>query len=73
MESFRPEPMPNSGSFPAEPAATLENIEVPSRTTEAAKILRTGRTRLMDVGSVTFTNATGEHDRATFLESPLLA
>jgi diacylglycerol kinase (ATP) len=42
-------------------------LKIPSRTTEAAKILRAGRTRLLDVGSVTFTNESGEHDTRYFL------
>ena len=42
-------------------------LKIPSRTTEAAKILRTGRTRLLDVGSVTLTNESGEHDTRYFL------
>lgn len=42
-------------------------LKIPARTTEAARILRTGRTRLIDVGSVTFTRETGEHDTRYFL------
>jgi len=35
-------------------------LEIPTRTSEAARILRTGKTRLIDVGSVTYTSRTGE-------------
>ena len=42
-------------------------IGIPSRASDAAKILRTGRTRKMDVGRVTFTNAAGELDSRYFL------
>ena len=37
-------------------------LKIPTRTSEAARILRTGKTRLVDVGSVTITNRSGEHD-----------
>jgi YegS/Rv2252/BmrU family lipid kinase len=42
-------------------------LGIPPRTRDAATILRTGRTRLMDVGRVTFTNSNGEHDSRYFL------
>jgi diacylglycerol kinase (ATP) len=40
---------------------------IPPRARDAARILRTGRTRLMDVGRVTFTNGNGQHDSRYFL------
>jgi diacylglycerol kinase family enzyme len=42
-------------------------LRIPSRTADAAKILRNGRTRQIDVGSVTFSNRTGELDTRYFL------
>lgn len=42
-------------------------LRIPTRTSEAARILRTGKTRLLDVGSVTFTNRTGDHDTRYFI------
>ena len=42
-------------------------LKIPARTPEAARILKTGKTRLVDVGSVTFTNRTGEHDTRYFI------
>ena len=42
-------------------------LKIPTRTSEAARILKTGKTRLLDVGSVTFTNRTGEHDTRYFI------
>ena len=42
-------------------------LRIPTRTSEAARILRTGKTRLLDVGSVTFTNRSGEHDTRYFV------
>ena len=42
-------------------------LKIPTRTSQAARILRTGKTRLLDVGSVTFTNRTGEHDTRYFI------
>lgn len=42
-------------------------LKIPTRTSEAARILRTGKTRLIDVGSVTFTNRSGEHDTRYFI------
>ncbi|MDQ5846546.1 MAG: diacylglycerol kinase family lipid kinase [Acidobacteriota bacterium] len=44
-----------------------KTLGIPSRSRDAAVILRTGRTRLMDVGRVTFTNDNGEHDSRFFL------
>ena len=42
-------------------------LRIPTRTSEAARILRTGKTRLLDVGSVAFTNRTGDHDTRYFI------
>ncbi len=42
-------------------------LKIPARAADAAKILHDGRTRLLDVVSVTFTNRTGEHDTRYFL------
>ncbi len=42
-------------------------LDIPSRTADAASILRNGRTRQIDVGSVMFTNRDGEHDTRYFL------
>lgn len=42
-------------------------LHIPSRTADAAKILSNGRTRLVDVGSVTFTSGSGEHETRYFL------
>lgn len=36
-------------------------LEIPTNTRDAARILRTGRTREIDVGRVTFTNHDGDH------------
>lgn len=44
-----------------------KTLGIPSRARDAAGILRTGRTRLMDVGRVTFTNSNGQHDSRYFL------
>ncbi|HKO61795.1 MAG TPA: diacylglycerol kinase family protein [Pyrinomonadaceae bacterium] len=42
-------------------------LKIPTRTSEAARILRTGKTRLLDVGSVVFTNRSGGHETRYFL------
>lgn len=42
-------------------------LKIPTRTSEAARILRTGKTRLLDVGSVAFTNRSGDHEARYFL------
>lgn len=42
-------------------------IEIPARASDAARILREGRTRLIDVGRVTFTTESGDHDTRFFL------
>lgn len=42
-------------------------LKIPSRTADAAKILSNGRTREIDVGSVTFTCGNGELDTRYFL------
>jgi YegS/Rv2252/BmrU family lipid kinase len=42
-------------------------LKIPTRTSEAARILRTGKTRLLDVGSVAFTNRSGDHETRYFL------
>lgn len=44
-----------------------KTIGIPARTSDAAKILRTGRTRRMDVGRVTFGRDDGEHESRYFL------
>lgn len=43
------------------------SLEIPARTPGAAQILRTGKTRLLDVGSVTFTNRSGDHETRYFI------
>ncbi|MCU1264731.1 MAG: hypothetical protein JWM21_1049 [Acidobacteria bacterium] len=42
-------------------------LEIPTRTRDAAEILRTGQTRLLDVGRVTYINAAGVEDTRYFL------
>ncbi|HXD32349.1 MAG TPA: diacylglycerol kinase family protein [Pyrinomonadaceae bacterium] len=42
-------------------------LEIPMRTRDAAQILRTGRTQLIDVGRVTYLNAAGIEDTRYFL------
>ena len=44
-----------------------KTIGIPARTRDAAKILRDGQTRQIDVGRVTYTNAAGEHESRYFL------
>ena len=44
-----------------------KTLKIPTRASEASRILRTGKTRLIDVGSVTFTNRRGEHDTRYFI------
>jgi YegS/Rv2252/BmrU family lipid kinase len=43
-----------------------KTIGIPARAGEAARILRTGQTRLIDVGRVTFTNYGGEQESRYF-------
>jgi diacylglycerol kinase (ATP) len=42
-------------------------LEIPARTSDAAHILRTGQTRSIDVGRVTFINSAGAEDNRYFL------
>ncbi len=42
-------------------------LKIPTRTSEAAQIFRTGKTRVIDVGSVAFTNRSGDHETRYFL------
>lgn len=44
-----------------------KTIGIPSRSSDAAGILRDGQTRLIDVGRVTFTRSDGEHESRYFL------
>ena len=44
-----------------------KTIGIPTRTQDAARILRTGRSRLIDVGRVTYTTDTGDHESRYFL------
>jgi diacylglycerol kinase (ATP) len=44
-----------------------KTIGIPSRSNDAATILRDGQTRLIDVGRVTFTKDDGEHESRYFL------
>jgi lipid kinase, YegS/Rv2252/BmrU family len=44
-----------------------KSIGIPRRARDAAEILRTGRSRLIDVGRVTFTSNTGEQETRYFL------
>lgn len=44
-----------------------KTIGIPSRPREAAKILRTGQTRKIDVGRVTYTNESGDHESRYFV------
>jgi YegS/Rv2252/BmrU family lipid kinase len=44
-----------------------KTIGIPSRASDAAKILRDGRTRQIDVGRVTFLQGNGEHESRYFL------
>lgn len=44
-----------------------KTIGIPSRASDAAKILRDGRTRQIDVGRVTFLQDSGEHESRYFL------
>lgn len=44
-----------------------KTIGIPARPSEAARILREGRARLIDVGRVTFTKDDGEHESRYFL------
>jgi YegS/Rv2252/BmrU family lipid kinase len=43
-----------------------KTIGIPARSSDAARILRTGQTRLIDVGRVTFTKDNGEHESRYF-------
>jgi len=44
-----------------------KTIGIPRRSSDAAMILRNGRTRRIDVGKVTFTAASGEHESRYFV------
>lgn len=44
-----------------------KTLKISTRTSEAARILRTGKTRLLDVGSATFINRRGEHETRYFI------
>ena len=44
-----------------------KTIGIPARSSDAARILRDGQTRLIDVGRVTFTRSDGEHESRYFL------
>lgn len=44
-----------------------KTIGIPARSSDAARILRDGRTRQIDVGRVTFLNDDGEHESRYFL------
>jgi len=44
-----------------------KTIGISARSSDAARILRDGQTRLIDVGRVTFTRADGEHESRYFL------
>jgi len=44
-----------------------KTVEIPTRSRDAARILREGVTRLIDVGRVTFTKKDGENDARYFL------
>lgn len=44
-----------------------KTIGIPARSSDAARILRDGQTRLIDVGRVTFTRDDGEHESRYFL------
>ncbi len=44
-----------------------KTIGIPARARDAARILRTGQTRKIDVGRVTYTNASGNHESRYFL------
>ncbi len=44
-----------------------KTIGIPSRTQDAARILRDGQTRQIDVGRVTYTNDAGDHESRYFL------
>lgn len=44
-----------------------KTIGIPARASDAARILRDGRTRQIDVGRVTFLQANGEHESRYFL------
>lgn len=44
-----------------------KTIGIPFRTQDAARILRDGRTRQIDVGRVTYTNDAGDHESRYFL------
>jgi len=44
-----------------------KTIGIPARSSDAARILRDGQTRLIDVGRVTFTKDDGEHESRYFL------
>jgi YegS/Rv2252/BmrU family lipid kinase len=44
-----------------------KTIGIPSRPRDAAKVLRKGQTRKIDVGRVTFTNKGGDHESRYFL------
>jgi diacylglycerol kinase (ATP) len=43
------------------------SLRIPTRTADAARLLRTGRTRLMDVGRVTYLNQEGREESRNFL------
>jgi diacylglycerol kinase (ATP) len=44
-----------------------KTIGIPARTKDAARILRDGQTRQIDVGRVTYSNAAGDHESRYFL------
>ena len=44
-----------------------KTIGIPARSSDAARILRDGQTRQIDVGKVTFTKDDGEHESRYFL------
>ncbi|MEK6282664.1 MAG: diacylglycerol kinase family protein [Acidobacteriota bacterium] len=44
-----------------------KTLGIPARTQDSASILRKGRTRQIDVGRVTYTNHTGDHESRYFL------
>lgn len=42
-------------------------LKIPIRSSDAARLLRSGKTRVIDAGSVTFTNQSGGHDTRYFI------
>ena len=59
---------PSWESFPAAPAATFaKRLAFPFAPRDAARILRDGQTRSIDVGKVTFTSEDGEQESRYFL------